>query len=229
MSILNHPVSFRIGGAFSYPPATPPPSQRAKIKHAVFVAGGVGINPVMSMVSYLHEAGLSAGGGGDGAGEKVHVPKTMMLLYTTKVFPPAAENANVGNTAEETSKNVDQDLDTILFYKRLEAIASFYKTPYGVPRLKFDLFTTNITKEPHCEQNIPKPSNGVTRHNRRLAHEDVLKALSPDGEQREPGQRVEDTVAYVCGPPKMTDELVELLQKVPGMEGEGRVLCEKWW
>lgn len=38
----------------------------------------------------------------------------------------------------------------------------------------------------------------------------------------------EGTVCYVCGPRKMTDEVVEFLGRQEGME-EGRVLCEKWW
>jgi hypothetical protein len=37
-----------------------------------------------------------------------------------------------------------------------------------------------------------------------------------------------ETVFYVCGPQKMTDEIVGVLKGMDGVVGE-RVLCEKWW
>lgn len=36
------------------------------------------------------------------------------------------------------------------------------------------------------------------------------------------------TLCYVCGPPRMTDAIVEFLKSRRGMD-ERRVLCEKWW
>ena len=36
------------------------------------------------------------------------------------------------------------------------------------------------------------------------------------------------TVFYVCGPPTMTDEIVQYLKDQPNVAPE-RVLCEKWW
>lgn len=36
------------------------------------------------------------------------------------------------------------------------------------------------------------------------------------------------TVFYVCGPPAMTDEIVEWFKKQPHVNPEW-VLCEKWW
>ena len=36
------------------------------------------------------------------------------------------------------------------------------------------------------------------------------------------------SVFYVCGPPDMTDELVDNLKQQPNV-AEKRVLCEKWW
>lgn len=36
------------------------------------------------------------------------------------------------------------------------------------------------------------------------------------------------TLAYICGPPAMTDQFVEFLSTRDGMS-ERRVLCEKWW
>lgn len=38
----------------------------------------------------------------------------------------------------------------------------------------------------------------------------------------------EKVVAYVCGPPPMTEWAVAVLQRFEGMD-QKRVLCEKWW
>lgn len=41
-------------------------------------------------------------------------------------------------------------------------------------------------------------------------------------------RRMKETVVYVCGPAGMTDEFVEIVSGIEGMERE-RVFCEKWW
>ena len=56
---------------------------------------------------------------------------------------------------------------------------------------------------------------------RRFEEQDLIDAIGP----------VEDrgsVVAYVCGPPPMTDWAVSVLKGAEGMRNE-RVLCEKWW
>ncbi|KAK4188217.1 hypothetical protein QBC35DRAFT_496970 [Podospora australis] len=50
-SLLNTPVKVRIGGSFVFPP----PSPSFPVKKVVFVAGGVGINPLMSMLSFISQ------------------------------------------------------------------------------------------------------------------------------------------------------------------------------
>ena len=55
----------------------------------------------------------------------------------------------------------------------------------------------------------------------RFAKEDLLRTLGPVSERS-------STVAYVCGPPAMTDSAVATLRGAEGMD-EKRVLCEKWW
>ncbi|KAL5327263.1 hypothetical protein ACEPPN_004957 [Leptodophora sp. 'Broadleaf-Isolate-01'] len=51
--ILNTALAIRTGGSFTWPP--PHPSSLKSIKRVVFVAGGVGINPLMSMLSVIAE------------------------------------------------------------------------------------------------------------------------------------------------------------------------------
>ena len=53
-TLLNTPLSVRVGGSFTYPP--PPqslPIPASHIKRLVLVAGGVGINPLISIFSHL--------------------------------------------------------------------------------------------------------------------------------------------------------------------------------
>lgn len=56
---------------------------------------------------------------------------------------------------------------------------------------------------------------------RRFDAKDLQAALGPIEER-------EKVVAYVCGPPSMTDWAVDVLKGSIGMD-EKRVLCEKWW
>lgn len=63
-------------------------------------------------------------------------------------------------------------------------------------------------------------NSAISPSYRRLDKKDVLDALR--------ASKKEQTVCYVCGPPQMTDELVEFLRKQEGMSAD-RVLCEKWW
>ena len=50
--IIGKEVRVKIGGSFVFPP---PSVDMKRIKRVIFIAGGVGINPIMSMLSYAHE------------------------------------------------------------------------------------------------------------------------------------------------------------------------------
>lgn len=63
---------------------------------------------------------------------------------------------------------------------------------------------------------------------RRIGKEDLVGVLDGWRGKDQSGKGREGTVCYVCGPQKMTDEVVEFLGEQEGME-TGRVLCEKWW
>ena len=56
---------------------------------------------------------------------------------------------------------------------------------------------------------------------RRFDAKDLQAALGPKEER-------ENVVAYVCGPPMMSDWAVDVLKGSIGMD-ERKVLCEKWW
>ena len=60
---------------------------------------------------------------------------------------------------------------------------------------------------------------------RRITDNDLVRAL--DG-YRDGDKDRSNTVCYVCGPPRFTDESVAFLKRQDGMADE-RVMCEKWW
>ncbi|WPG97812.1 oxidoreductase nad-binding domain-containing protein 1 [Acrodontium crateriforme] len=68
--ILGQQLTVRVGGGFIWPPAGIDASQ---IERLVFVAGGVGVNPLISMFSHLIRA--------------THRPREIHFLYGTKASP----------------------------------------------------------------------------------------------------------------------------------------------
>ena len=67
----------------------------------------------------------------------------------------------------------------------------------------------------------PRVNIGLGEKYRRIDERDLEAALGPVGER-------EGVVAYVCGPPTMTDWAVAALRRAEGVIPE-RILCEKWW
>ena len=68
---------------------------------------------------------------------------------------------------------------------------------------------------------VVRKRNVKVLEGRRWTYEELEEALGEETER-------ENAVAYVCGPPQMTDEVVGMLKRVPGMK-EDWVFCEKWW
>lgn len=175
-------------------------TQVESIDRVVFVAGGVGINPIMSMASAMDGLGYGRLGG---------MVKSVELLYTVR------------RGRDERGRR-----ERVLFEERLKAIAHKWEGSNPV-RLRLKMFETGTAEEQEEKREKPeKPSTGseegnVETHYRRITHADLFDALGPGGDRR-------NTVVYICGLPTMTDEFVELLRHAPGLD-EKRVLCEKWW
>ena len=114
-------------------------------------------------------------------------------------------------------------LSEVLFLDRLQDLSKHLK---DIARRQFalDVFLTPYRKEGRQEQVHETDTSG--RHGnfhrgRRFTHEDLLRALGPEGGRQ-------GTVVYVCGPPAMTDEVVDFMAGQQGMSSS-RVMCEKWW
>mmetsp|Transcript_11343 Transcript_11343/g.33388 ORF Transcript_11343/g.33388 Transcript_11343/m.33388 type:complete len:292 (-) Transcript_11343:197-1072(-) len=181
-------VALRVGGSFVL----------RDTPAALYVAGGVGINPLYSMLrAHCDRA----------------PPRRAALLYTA------------------------QRHDELLFTAQLSRLAQ--RLP-GHTR-----FRLGATREPSSAAAPPLP--GAGRLDGRIgdaALEEALRWLGCEPNEvregsavpwmaesvaREPGTAseacAEGVCAYVCGPPRMTDEICATLRRM----GVGQVHAERWW
>ncbi|KAK8160564.1 hypothetical protein BKA80DRAFT_310827 [Phyllosticta citrichinensis] len=187
-------LAVRVGGSFVWPPPVPAP------KKLLFVAGGVGINPLISIVTHLHETNP--------------LPDLCTrFVYATKAPATGA----------------------VLFLDRLLRVAALAPNT-------FELTLCMTGQAEHVERVEAQVRQAGLRNvevlRRRVEKRDVLALVGARHEQdsgvvtgnvaAEVMEERRRTVAYVCGPQLMTDEFVEVLEGVEGLEKE-RVLCEKWW
>jgi NAD(P)H-flavin reductase len=70
-------------------------------------------------------------------------------------------------------------------------------------------------------EKLDDPEELAWHFTRRIRKEDLVRAVGEVESRKR-------TLCYVCGPPAMTDEFVEYLSNLDGLE-PSRVLCEKWW
>ncbi|KAI0515347.1 hypothetical protein F5B22DRAFT_636398 [Xylaria bambusicola] len=215
-AIIGQELRVRVGGGFVWPP---PGINVRSLRRVVFVAGGVGVNPLVSMLSSLASSSSSSA-----AAPALEV----RFLYSAK--DPGVSEGSAGRNARN-----------ILFLERIAQV--FHE---GRVKGELEVFLTGGDTEEDADtdgekgdkdritvagrDNETKDGNNdqgnftIAFHQRRCTVDaDVAKAV---GNPR-------FAVVYVCGVPTMTDDFVA---KLTGGEAEGglsiephRVLCEKWW
>ncbi|PGH11628.1 hypothetical protein AJ79_04768 [Helicocarpus griseus UAMH5409] len=201
--ILGQELGVRVGGSFTWPPPDTPPEE---IERAVFVAGGVGINPLISMLSHIFQNPSTL----------PHSPP-IHLLYSTRLPTTPTQGEDISN-----------HLNQVLFLPRLRNIMKFQQQQNQALRLHLHIFITNLPKTP-CN---PPPDFAL--HDRRITMADLRDVVCgrKDAAKSGGGPSGDRTVCYVCGPPNMTDEFVAGIEGLlgPAEKGRGkRVFCEKWW
>ncbi|KAF7592189.1 hypothetical protein BBP40_000530 [Aspergillus hancockii] len=199
--ILGKELCIRVGGSFVWPP---PGVNLEKVKNVVLIAGGVGINPLISILSHLNNNADET--------PASHHPFNIHFLYSTKLPPTASQ---------ETTAPSGSILDQILFLSRLRQIIRSQSQSHRL-RITLDLFVTNLrdTSSPLLHE---QPDD-LTMHAQRINHKNLQTVLAgPSGNIVS-----EETVCYICGPPAMTDDFVTFLREFIG-DGSERVLFEKWW
>ncbi|KAF2275858.1 uncharacterized protein EI97DRAFT_378367 [Westerdykella ornata] len=195
--ILGTVLNVRVGGSFVWPP---PGMDEESVTRAVFVAGGVGINPLMSMITHICEDTSS----------KAHIH----LSYSTKMPSSHSEQHQI----------LFLDRIVRLFSNRgsscsLDLHITGTWDGSKLPQAT-ELARQLMISDPQsggASFNLPATSV----HQTRISMQSLQEAIGP-----EEGRAT--SVYYVCGPPNMTDSTVEQLRGTPGIRPE-RVYCEKWW
>ncbi|KAJ5168187.1 uncharacterized protein N7482_003781 [Penicillium canariense] len=192
--IVGKEVNIRVGGSFVWPPTG---VEVQNIRNVVFIAGGVGINPLISILSHLNNQSQRT------------QPLNIHFLYSTRL-PQGHET-----TPSDTLFN------QILFLPRVRQIIRSQEQSHRL-RISLDLFLTNLSSS--CLTSADNPAD-FTIHRKRIGKHDLRSAVVGGDGKLDP----RESVAYVCGPPQMTDEIVEMLKEVLGEGGGQRVFYEKWW
>jgi hypothetical protein len=115
---------------------------------------------------------------------------------------------------------LDTVLDRVLFLPRLRQIIRSQALSQRL-RISLDLFITNSSPGLTASGS---PTD-IAIHARRIDDGDLRAAVLGGNGKIDP----QSTVAYICGPPQMTDEMVESLKNILGEDGDKRVFFEKWW
>ncbi len=145
-------MDFRVGGNFTFPPVTLTKQEREDLDTVIFIAGGVGINPVMSMLSAMDWNGFSEIGG----------RKKIRVLYGSK------------------REVVDGVPGKILFEERLEAIARRWdRYVEGVDFTVEFLETGDGAREDDPEADLNRV---VRIWKGRITHQDLADALGRETE-----------------------------------------------
>ena len=212
-NIRNTELQVRVGGSFTWPPPQLSHSDLKSLKRAVFIAGGIGINPLISMLSFISE--------------KEKWPPIIRVFYSVRMDPKHGDH--------------DQDLSSIVFLDRLKSLVRDARTWEGVD-FKFRLVLTgrsgthnsNSQTNNHTTTTTPQDPESLVHLSLgpRLQWSEIREAIgsspSTDEAKDHDDNTINNSVVYICGPPAMTDEIVRRLKEEEGME-ERRVLCEKWW
>lgn len=143
---------------------------------------------------------------------------SIKFLYTTRPDPDATSYSSI--------LFLDRLRKAFMFLDPIQSLLELYLTSPSPLRDTTFLDPTQPKLESHLTSisllRVDRSKNeNMRKHSRRISYDDLHSALGPPEERS-------GVIAYVCGPPQMTDEIVGVLKASEGMSKE-RVLCEKWW
>ncbi|KAF2643100.1 hypothetical protein P280DRAFT_243955 [Massarina eburnea CBS 473.64] len=197
--IVGAEINVRVGGSFVWPP---PGLDMSTITRAIFIAGGVGINPLISMLANHHD-------------ERPAIE--VRLLYSTKVPSIDTQPSEVLFLPELLDLFRKPRSDTSKH--RLELFLTGARDGTSLNRRDdepiYPLMSLTLPKL-HTDTEVP-----VVAWTHRI---DDIALMSAAGSREE----AKHTIFFICGPPDMTENTVEFLKKQPNVKPE-YVLCEKWW
>ncbi|RKU41876.1 hypothetical protein DL546_003269 [Coniochaeta pulveracea] len=196
--IIGSTLRIRVGGSFIWPPVNIDISSLSKV---VFVASGMGINPIISMLSWLHNQ--------NDLGFEVEV------LYSIRRddVPIQAERLLFVERLVRMFEGIGQatgDTQGSRMARKLPGRLRIFLTNSGLSSQTYAIPCAALGKELNTRCEL-----------RRMSPRDVSEAVGADKDS---------ALVYVCGVPAMTDEFIEYLisQDGAGMD-MARVLFERWW
>ena len=181
-------------------------------------------SPLMSILTHVYQ-------------NSAFRPPQLHLLYSSRQSLKQFQQAS-------STIDAHTSMDSALFLQRLETLFSskqFRSDSEDHKPYKLSVFLTPPVQSNHTarwpenlryQEEVAKQqaseraritSIGAQLETRRINQLDLLDSVETLDRQERKGM-----VAYVCGPPSMTDWAVSVLRKASGVVGE-RVLCEKWW
>lgn len=128
-------------------------------------------------------------------------------------------SSRLPNGVEKSSQ--EASLEQILFLSRLRNIVRAQSQSKKL-QISLSLFLTNLDSS-QSESN--KDPADLAVHSRRINEDDLRSSIAGTDGQLDPLK----TVSYVCGPPRMTDEMVDRLKVILNDRDEQRIFYEKWW
>jgi NAD(P)H-flavin reductase len=137
-------------------------------------------------------------------------PPKIHILYSTRL-PKGHENLSL-----------EEKLEQILFLPRLRQIMQSQKQSRRT-EIFLDLFLTDL---PAGSNKLGIDRAGLSTIHAGRISESYLHDVVVNASER---MDLKDTVCYVCGPPGMTDSVVEVLGRILGEGGKQRIFFEKWW
>ena len=246
----------RVGGGFVWPP---PGINVRSLRRVVFVAGGLGVNPLVSMLcSLASSASPPPASATPASATTIGGGLEVRFLYSAKdpgvgVGMDGSEGKGEGDGKGSAGRRSDQN---ILFLERIARV--FHQ---GCVKGRLEVFltgggdSTGDIAEVDRDEGKEEEGNEIVVAGEK---EDTGTTADDDGNGNDKGKKkgdftipfhprrctVEDDVAtavgnprfavvYVCGVPTMTDDFVTKLTAPQDAGGLGmeahRVLCEKWW
>jgi NAD(P)H-flavin reductase len=205
-------IGLRVGGGFHFQMTE---DHWRKGTRLVLLAGGVGINPLMSILA--HVVGWVEGREGEGGREGEEGTKDVS----------GSDGRTLGQREEKTEEGKTKFQASLIYSAatRAELIFEDQIRKWAETHATWLSVLFIVTREEEGE-------GGWEGRRERMDEEVVWGAV--DGGGGEGGR--EKALVYVCGPPKMTDEVEKILV---GGEEEGReggrrlekaqVVTEKWW
>jgi len=205
----------RVGGSFHLQPASLAGAP------SLFIAGGIGITALAAMVGHLVQASAATPGGAGGRAQ---------LIYSARAPHEFALLPRLLAWQQQSAGRLTLQLHTTQAHGMPPALQQHQAAalPPGVSLLQRRLLRADVEQAlQELAGGSGRPGGGAGAQQPAGGASNASGSGRPDGEAGAGATQGQGVQAYVCGPPGMTDAMVEQLHAL-GLE-EGRVHSEKWW